>query len=267
MMEDSKDRRKSMIKIAFFDIDGTILRIGCKELTKKTLLTLKKLKEKGIKICLATGRGYSSVPQFKDIEFDVLLTFNGSYVRKGEQVLFKNPLDSKDKEIIIDNLKNMNRATAISNEHMIVTNGSDEGLEEYFAIARERLIIAKDFDEISKGDIYQIMCACDKHEYEQIIKGTTNTKIVAWWDRAGDIIPVDSGKGNAINKVLEYYGFSKDEAIAFGDGANDIDMLETVGTSVAMGNANDEVKHAADEVCKSVDDDGVYYYCLENGLI
>ena len=60
---------------------------------------------------------------------------------------------------------------------------------------------------------------------------------------------------------------TKDEAIAFGDGHNDIEMLEAVGMGVAMGNAKDEVKAKADFVCKSVEDDGIYHYCVENKLI
>ena len=67
--------------------------------------------------------------------------------------------------------------------------------------------------------------------------------------------------------VLRHYGFSKDEAIAFGDGHNDIEMLEAVGMGIAMGNAKDEVKAKADFVCKSVEDDGIYHYCIENKLI
>ena len=82
-----------------------------------------------------------------------------------------------------------------------------------------------------------------------------------------DIIPLNSGKGNAVAAVLRHYGFSKDEAIAFGDGHNDIEMLEAVGMGVAMGNAKDEVKAKADFVCKSVEDDGIYHYCIENKLI
>ena len=66
---------------------------------------------------------------------------------------------------------------------------------------------------------------------------------------------------------MAYYGFSKDESIAFGDGNNDIEMLKAVGTGVAMGNSNNNVKAAADVVCKSVDDDGIYYYLVENGII
>mgnify|MGYP000807695593 CR=1 FL=1 len=62
-------------------------------------------------------------------------------------------------------------------------------------------------------------------------------------------------------------GFTKEEAIAFGDGFNDIEMLEAVGTGVAMGNAKDEIKAHATCTCKSVEEDGVYDFCLEHGLI
>ena len=207
-----------MIKIAFFDIDGTLLKMGCKEPTDKTVKALNSLRQNGILLCMATGRGYLSIPKFKDITF-------------------------------------------------IVTNGTDEHLEEYFKFGNETLTIADNFDELCKEDIYQIMCACRKEEYAQILQGTENTQITAWWDKAADIIPLNCGKGNAVNAVLNYYGLSKDEAIAFGDGRNDIEMLEAVGTGVAMGNAIDEVKARADVICKSVEEDGVYHYCLEKKLI
>lgn len=85
--------------------------------------------------------------------------------------------------------------------------------------------------------------------------------------KAVDIIPLSCGKGNAVRAVLAHYGFSKSEAIAFGDGRNDIEMLEAVGTGVAMGNALEEVKARAAVRCRSVEEDGVYHYCLENHLI
>ena len=65
----------------------------------------------------------------------------------------------------------------------------------------------------------------------------------------------------------EYYGFDKAEAVAFGDGNNDIEMLQAVGDAVAMGNASAELKAVATEVCRPVTEDGVYWYCVENGLI
>ncbi len=303
-----------MIKIAFFDVDGTLLKMGGKEPSKKTISTLKQLQKKGILLCMATGRSYPVIPNFEGIDFDVLLTFNGSYVRNKKEVIFKNPLDgillcmatgrsypvipnfegidfdvlltfngsyvrnkkevifknpldNDDKNIIIQNLKNMNRAIAISNEKWIVTNGIDKDLEQYFAFGNVEIIISKEFDMLCKENVYQIMCSCKKDEYMDILQGTHNTQITAWWDKAVDIIPINCGKGNAVNAILDYYGFSKDEAIAFGDGENDVEMLEAVGTGIAMGNAKDEVKAKADFVCQSVENDGIYHYCLDNNLI
>ncbi len=53
-----------------------------------------------------------------------------------------------------------------------------------------------------------------------------------------DVIQADGGKGVGIQKVLAYYGLDKSQALAFGDGNNDLEMLEAVGTGVAMANAS-----------------------------
>lgn len=67
--------------------------------------------------------------------------------------------------------------------------------------------------------------------------------------------------------MLDYYNISPDQAMAFGGGTNDIEMLETVGQEIAMGNATQDVKAVANEICGSVQDDGIYEYCKKNELI
>lgn len=69
-----------MIKIAFFDVDGTLLKMGGKSHLKDDF-NFKTITKKGILLCMATGRSYPVIPNFEGIDFDVLLTFNGSYVR------------------------------------------------------------------------------------------------------------------------------------------------------------------------------------------
>jgi len=66
------------------------------------------------------------------------------------------------------------------------------------------------------------MLSCSVSEREEIIAGAYGAKIAAWWDRAVDIISSATGKGTAVEKILGYYGISKDEAIAFGDGENNL---------------------------------------------
>lgn len=55
--------------------------------------------------------------------------------------------------------------------------------------------------------------------------------------------------------------------MAFGDGNNDIEMFGAVGTGVAMANASDRLKAVSADTCRDVKEDGVYWYCLEHGLL
>lgn len=101
----------------------------------------------------------------------------------------------------------------------------------------------------------------------RVLNGVHRAKIAAWWDRAVDIIPADGGKGIGIEKVLEYYHLNQSEAMAFGDGNNDIEMFQAVGKGIAMANASDRLKEAAYGLCGDAAEDGIYHYCLEHGLI
>ena len=75
----------------------------------------------------------------------------------------------------------------------------------------------------------------------------------------GEIIPKGVDKGRGIELVCRRFGATPVDAVAFGDSMNDAAMLERAGVSVAMGNACDELKKLADEICKSVEEDGIYY--------
>ena len=84
-----------------------------------------------------------------------------------------------------------------------------------------------------------------------------NCSDARWYPTFTDIIHKNASKSVGVQRVLDYYGYTKAEAIAFGDGGNDVPMLLAVDNSVAMGNAEYTVKQAATYVTESVDDDGV----------
>ena len=85
-----KDAAKD-IKIAFFDVDGTLVDMEKKIISPKMIETLKRLKKNGIILCIATGRGPYMVPTFPGIDFDVFLAFNASYCYTKDEVIFENP--------------------------------------------------------------------------------------------------------------------------------------------------------------------------------
>ena len=258
----------SKIKIAFFDIDGTLIDMQTKKITDKMVETLRRLQESGIIICIATGRAPAELPKIEGVDFDAFLTYNGSYCYTNEgQTIFSNPLRPEDVQAIVKNAAGLGRPVMVATQDRLAANGRDRDLVDYAAIAKIEVEVADDFDELLHQTIYQLMVGGREDTYPALMKDTHHAKIAAWWDRATDIIPADGGKGTGIGKRLEYSGCDKDEAIAFGDGNNDIEMLQAVGTGVAMANGSDRLKAVAAAVCGSCAEDGVYHYCVEQGLI
>lgn len=254
-------------KIVFFDIDGTLIDMQTKQITPKTVETLHKLQANGIKICIATGRSPMVLPKIDGVDFDAYLTFNGSLCYNHEGVIFSNPIPHKDVVRFIQNATALGRPVCVSTKDQLAANGTDTDLTDYFAIANEDVPLVDDFDEICREDIYQLMLGCREKDYPALLEGAPGAKIAAWWDRAVDVIPASGGKGIGIEKMLEYYGLDRSQALAFGDGNNDREMLQAVGTGVAMENGSDELKALADEVCGPVYEDGIYHYCANKGLI
>ena len=107
--------------------------------------------------------------------------------------------------------------------------------------------------------IYQVIPYDTNDERLKEIKELMpHCKETQWNPQAVDIIPATGGKQNGIHEVLKYYSIDQSETMSFGDGKNDIDMFEYTKISVAMGNAEDDVKKAADYVTDDIDEDGLY---------
>ena len=257
----------NQIKIIFFDIDGTLVDMQTKQISAKTTEALRRLKENGIKICIATGRSPISLPKFDGVDFDAYLTFNGSYCYNQSGAIFSNPICTEEVQRIIQNATRIGRPVSVATKDRLAANGADDDLEEYYAFAHQVLTVAADFESVCQEEIYQVMLGCREDDYSAILDGVQGAKITAWWDRAVDIIPAGGGKGMGIQKILDYYHLDRTEAMAFGDGNNDIEMLKAVGCGVAMENASQELKAVAGEICGHVAEDGIYHYCLKNGLI
>lgn len=256
------------IKIVFFDIDGTLVDIHHKKITPKTLEALNRLKKNGILICIATGRAPLTLPRFEGITFDAFLTFNGSLCYNTQQDIFSNPIPFGDIKTIIQNASSIGRPVSVASRTTLAANGMDQDLTDYYSIVNLSVEVSETFDQIIKNeDIYQIMLGCREDEYDALLKNAPGAQITAWWDRAADIIPAGGSKGRGITKILEYYHLDPSEAMAFGDGNNDIEMLQTVGWGVAMENASPELKAAANDVCGHAARDGIYDYCKKLGLI
>lgn len=257
----------SPVKIAFFDIDGTLVdpATGC--ISQRTRQALIGLKAKGIKVCVATGRPPASLPDLSWLEFDCLLTTNGSLCYTPSAVIYSNPIPVESVQNILKNAAAIGRPVSIALKDRLAANGYDKDLADYYALSSLPLTVAENFDVLSREPVYQIMLGCREEERETVVRGVKGVQVAISWERAMDVIPACGGKGSAIQIALEYYHLDPSQAIAFGDSYNDIDMFQAVGTGVAMGNAAEALKTVADHICLPVSQEGIYHYCREQGLI
>ena len=257
----------SRIRIAFFDIDGTLVDPATGRISELHRQTLRRLGERGILRCIVTGRPPVCLPDLGDVQVDAVATFNGSFCRAGETTVCSNPVDPADVDQVLKNAAALGRPVSLALRDRLVANGWEPDLAGYYRLAGIELTVEEDFEDALREDIYQVMLGCRPADHPAILRGTKHVKMAVSWDRAADVIPADGGKGKAIGQILAHYGLEKADAIAFGDNLNDLDMLQAVGTGVAMGNAAPELKAVADAVCEPVSDDGIYRYCLSHGLI
>lgn len=255
------------MKIIFFDIDGTLVDPKTGGISDHTIYALTRLQARGIKICISTGRAPSEVPDFGPLKFDAYCTYNGSLCYTDSGILHSNPITAEDVAQVLKNAEGIGRPVAVATRRRLAANGWDQDLADYYRLAKLELTVTPDFDAACREDVYQILVGCRETEHAALIQEAHGVKIAVSWDRAVDIIPASSGKGIAIAKTLEHFGLDASQAMAFGDSQNDLEMLRTVGVGVAMGNASQQAKAAADEICGAVSEDGIYHYFVAQGLI
>lgn len=251
------------IKIVFFDIDSTLYDQH-KHIPDSTAEAITALQRKGIMAAVATGRAPFMFENLRtDLNIHSYVSFNGSYVVHQDEPFYKNPLPE-------DTLEILERTSSMRGYRMIFQSGSTMKIDgELNAEVKKGFTSLKlnlpfpeeDRDFYKKEDIYQALLFYKEQDDSGYLgQFPLNTlRYVRWHEEAVDVIPRNGSKARGIQKMLEKLGLRAEEACAFGDGNNDVEMLSYVGTGVAMGNAVDRAKQAADLVTRSVDDDGIYY--------
>ena len=256
-----------MIKAAFFDIDGTLFSHTIHAIPESTKRTVKLLREKGIKVFIATGRSLKETKRVPlgDMKFDGYVTLNGQICLDAEEnILFEVPIKGEDGAYLLDAFVNKKFPLAIVEKERIYINYIDDSVIRAQKSVNIPLLPIKEYEG---APIYQFIGYMNWEETGKIAPKIPNCKITRWYDEGIDIISKDGGKANGIQKVLEFYGMTKEEIIAFGDSDNDMDMLEFAGIGVAMGNAEESVKAVADYITTDIDEDGIWNACKHLELI
>jgi len=254
-------------KIAFFDVDGTITHHEDGSISSKTKEAIIALKSKGLRVVAATGRPLSMCKEIKELGIDTFITANGAYVKHEQTVIHKVPMDNKILQEVAEFASTENQDLSFFTEEFSMNGVKD--IETLKAL-KETLSL-NDYPAINhliyNQEVYLMCLYADDETVEKYIRNFPHLTFKRWHPFVLNVLQEEVSKSLAIIKVLQYFKIDKSEAIAFGDGYNDIDMLEFVGLGIAMGNGNENLKQVADFVTKKSSEDGIDYALKKFGII
>lgn len=248
-----------MIKAIFFDIDGTLVSFRTHRMPDSTINALESLRKKGIKIFVATGRHISVINNLGNTQFDGYITMNGCCCLAGQNdVIYKRSIPQSDIRSFVHYLKEVNSIPCLFvEEHRLTVNIINDEVKDVFNLLKFVTIPVENIDYYNDKEIFQLSAFFPEEEEDEIMKTLPNCTTMRWYPSFTDIITTGVSKAVGIDKIGEYFGFQANEVMAFGDGGNDIDMLRHAKIGIAMGNADDAVKDAADYITDTVDNDGI----------
>ena len=245
------------IKAIFFDVDGTLLSHSQGDVPESTRRALESLRARGVKTVVATGRHMTefSLLPVSDIPFDCYLTLNGNLLLDANRHAYAGtPIDGGEMEVLAHIFQAKRIPFVLIGENGRYINYVDETVVKTQSETKGTIPALGSYG----GErVYQILAFVPEHQKKLLDDLLDECAVTSWSDTGIDIIPKDGGKSAGIRKFLEEQGLDRSEIMAFGDGENDIDMLRFAGIGVAMGNAVDAVKAAADYVTDSIDNDGI----------
>ena len=249
------------IKALFFDIDGTLVSFETHTIPQSTVHALEEASKRGIKIIISTGRPPLFINNLAPIEhlIDGYITSNGAYSFIGNRRISLTPIQRSDVDAVLEMCSTLDVPCIVVGRDMVDTYNYKPVAEEIFGslLAIHNTGKGDNIDKVLEGPVLQ-MTPIVSLEQEQTMRGALqNVEAERWCELFMDITARGISKAHGIEVMAKEFGFDISETMAFGDGGNDASMLRTAGIGVAMGNAGDKAKDAADYITTSVDDNGV----------
>lgn len=247
------------IKAAFFDIDGTLLPFGAKALPASTVDALARLRKNGVKTFIATGRPPVHLPYLHALDgipFDGYVTMNGQYCYMADgALLYSQYIPAASLRTLLPYIEKEQLSVGFVGRDFCKFNLINDLSRDFAAeLGQGTGDIAALLDTT---DIYQLSAFLPPENEAEFLRRCPGCIAVRWADDFCDILPAGGGKPNGLAHTLAHLGLTREQCIAFGDGGNDVTMLAYAGIGVAMGNACDAAKQAADYVTEDITKDGL----------
>lgn len=261
---------KKDIKIVFTDIDQTLYSHRTKCVPESAIKAIKEMQANGIKVFLCSGRNYYLVRKTGILDMvtpDGLIVMNGSCAIIDDKIIYRYPIPENVVDVMIKFSKRLKFGLTLIEENEGHINYVDDRVISAHEKYNTRFPQPRSFPDHYDRTVYQMIAFCDELDESLFLPHLQSCKSARWDEFAVDIMLKDSDKAKGILAVLEYYGYTPENAMSIGDNPNDIEMLQFTGTSVAMGNGIAQVKAVADYVTTDIDNDGWANAMRHFGLI
>ena len=244
-------------KVLIYDIDGTILD-NEKKIPDGVEDAFETARHNGHEIVIATGRAPFTAKQiFEQLKIESYICYNGQIVQFKNKTIHKGILSKEVLGRLTEFATSRNEPLVYMDMHEMVSN---QPSHEHVINSISTLKIGfprhgEDF--YLTNDIHQALIFCDLDTQKEYEKAFPELSFVRWHKYSCDVLPKGVSKAVGIELLLKHLEKGVEDAIAFGDGLNDREMLQYVGTGVAMGNCVEELRSIADIVTDTVDDNGL----------
>lgn len=274
-------------KYVFLDVDGTLVNFESK-IPCSAIEALKKAQKNGHKMILATGRQKSQIyPELLGaVKFDGIMASAGAYVELDGKIVFISHPTPEKLSFVVDFFREHNIPYCLQSAKNLIAEdwcmerirasmyieGGDNRLFESVFGTTVITDDPKSLDCVEKMVYYQSPLGLDEvraalGDFFNVVgysleDGRSDSK-----DSHGEITFDGINKAVGIQKFMDAVHAPISDSIAIGDSGNDLEMIKFAGTGVAMGNASESVKKAAELVTTDIDDDGIYNAFVKLGLI
>lgn len=263
--------------ILFFDIDDTLFSHRTFTIPESTQEALKRARNNGHHLVLASGRGHSGIVDFYDAAvFDGAICCSGGCIFWKDELIIDHPIPENKASVLIQ--------LADQYESGISVQGKLESWQNEKVLEVMRRVLPKDvllkrmkmqmLDQRQDQPIYKVDYFFPDVDHAKALleKLPNDLNICVFPEAIGkgsgcEVTAAAVSKGSGITELLEWLGIDRSDSYAFGDSENDIEMLKRCGTGIAMGNGVQVIKDHADYITDSVNDNGIWNAMKHFGLI
>ena len=262
-----------MMKILFFDIDGTLFTNDFR-LPATVRPALMKAREHGCKIYINTGRTLCNIDKkLQELPLDGISMGCGCRVIAEGKTLISTERSHEESMMIVDVYRKNNIPTVYESDtgmYFDRENADDDMIPDWREYTEKRgltrFVDEEDFKAVKMFS--KITDAADVDKLIDDLKSAGFPFYPIKRSRDGyEIVPEGYTKATGIDMVREYYGVELEDCYVFGDSENDLSMLRHVPNSVAMGQSPEEVRKCCSYVTDTPENDGIEKALMGLGLI